>query len=73
MRKASVAEILNLPVSERIQLVFDIWESIAAVPESVSLTDAQKEELEKRLEAYHEDPTAGSPWNAVKSRILTGS
>ena len=28
------------------------------------------EELEKRLNAYHENPQAGSPWNTVKERIL---
>ena len=33
------ADILNLSVSERIQLVQDIWDSIAEVPDSVPLTD----------------------------------
>ena len=45
--------ILQLSVSERIQLVEDIWDSILLVPESVELSDKQKEELDRRLEAYH--------------------
>jgi putative addiction module component (TIGR02574 family) len=37
-------------LSERILLVEDIWDSIAKVPESVPLTPAQREELDRRLE-----------------------
>ena len=69
MKKDVLADILELPVSERILLVEDIWESIARAPEAVSLTEGQREELEKRLEAYHRDPEAGSPWPEVKARL----
>jgi putative addiction module component (TIGR02574 family) len=61
---------LQLNPYERIQLVEDIWESIAAVPESVELTEAQKNELDRRLDLYHQNPEAGSPWEEVKKRIL---
>ena len=63
------ADILNLSVSERIQLVQDIWDSIAEVPESVPLTDDQKAELDRRLDAYHRNPSAGSPWSVVRERF----
>jgi len=63
------ADILNLSVSERIQLVQDIWDSIAEVPDSVPLTDDQKAELDRRLGAYHRDPNAGSPWSVVPERF----
>jgi len=63
------ADILNLSVSERIQLVQDIWDSIAEVPDSVALTDEQKAELDRRLDAYHRDPNAGSPWSVVRERF----
>jgi putative addiction module component (TIGR02574 family) len=63
------ADILGLSVSERIQLVQDIWDSIAEVPDSVPLTDAQKAELDRRLDAYHRDPNAGSPWSVVRKRF----
>ena len=65
----SVADVLKLPVAERIRLVEDIWDSIAAVPDAVPLTDAQRRELDRRLEAYHRDPDAGSPWPQVRKRI----
>lgn len=63
------ADILKLSISERIQLVQDIWDSIAEVPDSVLLTDEQKAELDRRLEAYHIDPNAGSPWSVVRERF----
>jgi putative addiction module component (TIGR02574 family) len=63
------ADILRLSVSERIQLVQDIWDSIAEVPDSIPLTDDQKVELDRRLDAYHKDPHAGSPWSIVRERF----
>ena len=69
MKKNTVAEILKLPVSQRILLVEDIWDSIVEVPQEVSLTDQQCQELDKRLEAYRQNPQKGSPWNKVKARI----
>ena len=62
-------DILSLSVSERIQLVQDIWDSIVEVPESVPLTEEQKAELDRRLDAYHKDPSAGSPWSIIQERI----
>ena len=65
-------EMLSLSVSERIRLVEDIWDSIREVPEAIDLTEEEKEELDKRLEAYHQNPEAGSPWTMVKERIMHG-
>ena len=69
MSEISKSDILSLSVPERIQLAEDIWDSVTEVPESVQLTTAESEELERRLEAYHEDPGAGSPWDIVKQRL----
>jgi len=70
MTGISFSDILELDISERIQLVEDIWDSIAVSPEAVPLTDAQRHELDRRLAAYHHDPAAGSPWESVKQRIF---
>jgi putative addiction module component (TIGR02574 family) len=69
MNKITTANLLELSVSERIQLVEDLWDSIVVVPESVQLTEAQKQELDRRLDAYHKNPDAGSPWEVVRERI----
>ncbi len=62
-------EILDLSVSERIQLAQDIWDSVAQVPDSLALTDDEKAEIDRRLDLYHKDPNAGSPWSVVRDRI----
>ena len=69
MRTFARADILNLSIAERIQLVEDIWDSVAEAPESVPLSDDEKAELDRRLDAYHQDPNEGSPWGMVRERI----
>jgi putative addiction module component (TIGR02574 family) len=63
-------EILKLSVSERIQLVEDIWDSIAAEPDALPLTEEQREELDRRLAEAESKPGVGKPWSEVKARIL---
>ena len=70
MKSIGIAEVLALPVAERLKLVETIWDSIAEIPEALELTKAQEAELDRRLDAYRKDPNAGSPWPEVKARIL---
>jgi len=63
--------VLSLSVAERIQLVEDIWDTIVEVPGEVGLTDSQKAEIDRRLDAYHRSPGEGSPWDMVRERILS--
>lgn len=69
MSRIAGKEILDLSVSERIQLAQDIWDSVAQVPESLALTDEEKAEIDRRLDLYHKNPNAGSPWSVVRDRI----
>jgi putative addiction module component (TIGR02574 family) len=62
-------DISQLSIAERIQLAEDLWDSILERQDELPLTDAQKQELERRLEGYRQDPTAGSSWEAVKQRL----
>lgn len=66
------ADILELSVSERIQLVEDIWDSITEAPNSIKLSEKQKLELDRRLDSYHANPGLGSPWEIVRERIRSG-
>ena len=69
MNALTQANVLSLSIPERIQLVEDIWDTIAEVPEEVGLTEEQKAELDQRLAAYHLNPDEGSPWGMVRVRI----
>ena len=64
-----LSDIMQLSVSERIQLVQDIWDSISAASEDLALTDAQREELDRRLDDLEANPSAGVPWQDVKARL----
>jgi putative addiction module component (TIGR02574 family) len=69
MSKFARKDILSLSIAERIELIGDLWDSMAEVPEAITLTEAQKTELDRRLDAYRQDPTAGAPWPVVRDRI----
>jgi len=49
----------QLPVDERIKLVEDLWNSIAADQSALPLTEYQKIELDRRLAAYAIDTNHG--------------
>ena len=70
MKPVPISEVLELPVQERIRLAQEIWDSVAEVPESVQLTEAERVELDRRLDAYYQDQNPGSPWPEVRDRIL---
>ncbi|MGI8996306.1 MAG: addiction module protein [Pyrinomonadaceae bacterium] len=64
-----LSDILQMSIAEQIQLVEDIWDSIAASPEAVPLTEAQRQELDRRLEAYAQNPGAGISWDELKEKV----
>ena len=69
MTVSPLTEILQLSVAERIQLVEDIWDSIVAFPESLVLTEPQKQELDRRLTNYRQQPDSNIPWDEARKRI----
>ena len=62
-------DISQLSVAERIIVVEQIWDSIASEQDELTLTPAQKAELDRRLESYRQSPTAGASWEEVKARV----
>ncbi len=62
-------EISQLSINERIQLAEDLWDSIIERQDRIHLNNVQKQELERRLEDYQQDTTAGSSWEDVKQRL----
>jgi len=62
-------DIMQLSIAERIQLVEDIWDSVAAAPESIPVTQTQRDELDRRLSAYAVDQAAGKTWQEVRDAL----
>lgn len=69
MKTLTASDIAEMSIKQRIQLVEDIWDSIADLPEAVELPQWHKDELDKRLAEFHNNPNEGSPWKDVKKRI----
>lgn len=62
-------DISELSISERIQLAEDLWDSILTESNAVTLTEEQKQELDRRLEIHRQNPNQGSSWEQVKQRL----
>jgi len=69
MKRELVAEILALPVAERMRLVEAIWDSISSVPDALPLTQWQMDELDRRLAEFEADPDSGASLEEVFARI----
>lgn len=67
----STPDFLSLSISERIQLVEDIWDSITAeAPGSVGLSPAQRAEVQRRIAAHDADTSTAVEWDVVLSELL---
>jgi putative addiction module component (TIGR02574 family) len=66
------AEISQISVADRLSLIDLLWDSMAENPDLLPITEAQQQELDRRLAHLERDPAAGSSWEAVKARIGKG-
>jgi putative addiction module component (TIGR02574 family) len=64
-----VTTIFDLSPSEKLQLVEDLWDDLAASPSDVPLYDWQKKELEQRKLRLMSNPESGISWNEIKRRV----
>jgi putative addiction module component (TIGR02574 family) len=58
-----------LSPTERLRLIEQLWDSLCTDPKQVPVTDAQKAELERRLEQIDAGDVEGIPWEEVLRRI----
>lgn len=68
MATAIMTDILQMTPAERLELIGEIWDSLSSSPESIPLTEAQKAELDRRLEAHRLNPETIS-WEEAKARL----
>ena len=64
-------EIENLTLKERLALLGDLWDSLS--PQDVPFTEAQRSELDRRLDEFEQDRDPGIPWGEVLRRIRNQS
>ncbi len=66
-------DIESMSAEERLELLEQLWDSLRKTPSSVPLTDAQEQELDRRLDDLEADIESGAPlgipWDEVLQRI----
>jgi putative addiction module component (TIGR02574 family) len=61
--------VFDLSPSEKLQLVEDLWDDLAANSEAVPVHDWQKAELARRKANLLSNPASGLSWDEVKRRV----
>jgi putative addiction module component (TIGR02574 family) len=67
---ATLAEVSSLNVDDRLRLVEAIWDNIIAENRQPELTEAQKQELKRRLARHAASPEDVVSWEEVKREAL---
>ncbi|APB32599.1 addiction module protein [Gloeomargarita lithophora Alchichica-D10] len=67
--KPQFAAVFELTISDKLQLLEDLWDSIAETPEQLPIYEWQKKELDLRKENYQHNSTVGTSWEIAKQRI----
>lgn len=60
----------KLPQSEKIRLVQELWDEIAAEAARMPLTDSQRRLLDERIQQHEQNPDDVETWEQVKKDIL---
>jgi putative addiction module component (TIGR02574 family) len=61
--------VFDLSMSEKLQLVEDLWDDIAANHEAIPVHEWQKEELDRRKTNLQANPASGLTWEEVQRRV----
>jgi putative addiction module component (TIGR02574 family) len=60
--------LFKLSRAERLQLVEDLWDSIAQEDAELPISEAKRAELRRRKERFLKHPSSGRTWEQVKER-----
>ncbi len=63
------SSVFDLSPTEKLQLVEDLWDDLAAIPDAVPVYDWQKQELARRKTNLKNNPGSEVYWEEVKQRI----
>jgi putative addiction module component (TIGR02574 family) len=60
---------LSLSAEDRLELIEEIWDSLAATPGAIPVTDAQRRELARRRRAHARNRSAAKSWREVRAKL----
>ena len=64
-----ISSVFDLSPSEKLQLVEDLWDDLAATPEAVPVQDWQKDELSRRKSNLMKNPASVLHWQEVQRKV----
>ena len=62
-------DINRLSREERLTLIGELWDSLAPTQDALPLSDAQRNELDHRLNEMDRDNVLGIPWDQMLKQI----
>jgi len=65
----STDSIFNLSPPEKLQLVEDLWDDLAATPDAIPVHDWQKQELARRKANLQKYPASALTWEEIQARL----
>lgn len=65
----NAVSVFDLSAAEKLQLVEDLWDDLAASPSDVPVHDWQKKELARRKANLKSRPASALSWDDVKARV----
>ena len=67
----TIPALCRLTAAEKLLLVTELWDDLAAHPNEVPVTPEQLAELDRRMIAHREDPSQVNSWEAIQQRIFS--
>lgn len=65
----SNSSVFDLSAAEKLQLVLDLWDDLAANPQDVPVHDWQIAEAERRKANLQKNPASGLTWEEITQRV----
>jgi putative addiction module component (TIGR02574 family) len=66
----TIPEVNRLTPAQKLLLVSELWDDLAAHPSEIPVSRERIAELDRRMEAYRRDPSQVTSWEAIQQRIL---
>jgi putative addiction module component (TIGR02574 family) len=69
MSAIGMEEIKKLSVPERLELLERVWDSLVGTPDAIPLTDAQRDEIDRRLQHLDRNPDSVESSEQVRAYV----
>ena len=66
----TIPEVARLTAAEKLLLVSELWDDLAANPTEVPISREVIAELDRRMMEYRRDPSKTTTWEVIQQRLL---